>query len=207
MIVTRAPLKRFVDPARPITYGIVQAGEHVEDGVPYIRPIDMDGNNGVPDPSRLLRTAPEIAQAYSRSTVREGDLIVSIGPSYGKVMIVPNELDGANLTQGTARVAPAAGVEADYLFWALQTDEVRAYWDASVGGATFRALNLEPLSRTPIPFLDSVAQRRVVRFLRSETGRVDDLARMLAEQMELLRERRQALITSAISNEQSVRGG
>ena len=30
-------LEEACDPARPITYGIVQAGHHVPDGVPYIR--------------------------------------------------------------------------------------------------------------------------------------------------------------------------
>jgi type I restriction enzyme S subunit len=65
----------------------------------------MTDEGGVPVPQDLKRTAPEIAAAYSRSAVRKGDLVVSIGPSYGKVMVVPDELDGANLTQGTrARV-------------------------------------------------------------------------------------------------------
>ena len=39
-------LKRVVDAKRPVTYGIVQCGPDYPDGVPYIRPIDMDEERG-----------------------------------------------------------------------------------------------------------------------------------------------------------------
>jgi type I restriction enzyme S subunit len=169
------PLKRFVDAHRPITYGIVQAGEDVEDGVPYIRPIDMDEHNGVRDPAALRKTAREIAAAYTRSTVRPGDLVVSIGPSYGKTMIVSSELDGANLTQGTARIAPGPDVEASFIRWALRSSTATEFWDAAVAGATFRALNLEPLSRTPVPAWTLREQRGISDFLDAATARINAL--------------------------------
>ena len=109
------PTKRIVDSARPNTYGIVQCGPNYPDGVPYIRPVDMDDERGVGLDS-LQRTAPDIAAAYARSTVRASDVVVSIGPSFGKAMVVPAELEGANLTQGTARLAPGADVAPRFLF-------------------------------------------------------------------------------------------
>lgn len=154
-------LKRLVDPMRPITYGIVQAGENVPDGVPYIRPVDMVAWARDLDPNALQRTSIEIASQYQRSTVRGGDLVVSIGPSFGKLLLVPDYLTGANLTQGTARVAPAAGVDPRYLQWALRTSAVRDYWAREAGGATFRALNLGPLTRTPVVMHDHDEQRRI----------------------------------------------
>lgn len=169
------PLKRWVDPRRPITYGIVQAGDDVPGGVPYIRPVDMTEHAGVLDPTSLLRTSDEIAAQYRRSSVRSGDIVISIGPSFGKTMVVPNELDGANLTQGTARVAPDTWADARYLRWAMQSRQAIAYWESAVGGATFRALNLEPLSRTPVPSWPSDAQRAIADFLDTETARIDAL--------------------------------
>ena len=204
--MANVPLKRLVDPRRPITYGIVQAGEDIPDGVPYIRPIDMLGNEGVPDPTVLQRTSPEVASAYRRSTIRTGDLVVSIGPSFGKVMVVPRALDGANLTQGTARVAPANGTQVRYLYWALQSSPVIAFWEAAVGGATFRALNLGPLADTPIPEWSATTQQAIVEFLDAATSRIDALVAALggaagANQRSLcglLFERRQALITAVV---------
>lgn len=186
---TVIPLKRFVDPSRPITYGIVQAGEDAIDGVPYIRPVDMVEHAGIPEPGRLRKTAWEIAAAYTRSTVMSGDLVVSIGPSYGKTMVVPAALDGANLTQGTARVAPAQDVDRRYLRWALRSSIALGYWDAAVSGATFRALNLEPLGRTPVPGWDVKTQTRIADFLDVETARIDALIEKKRRMMALLHDR------------------
>lgn len=183
------PLKRFVDPSRPITYGIVQAGPDIPGGVPYIRPVDMDGHRGVREPSELRTTSPEIAASYLRSTIRQGDLVVSIGPSFGKTMVVDDPaLDGANLTQGTARVSPAPGVDARFLQWTLQSKVAVAHWEASVGGATFRALNLGPLAETPVPVIPLVAQRAMAGFLDTEIGRIDALISKKRRMVDLLRD-------------------
>ncbi|MFG2900226.1 restriction endonuclease subunit S [Streptomyces zaomyceticus] len=184
-----APLKRMVDPTRPITYGIVQAGPDTPGGIPYIRPVDMTQSDGVPDAEKLQRTTHEIAQSYRRSTVAAGDIVVSIGPSYGKTMVVPSVLAGANLTQGTARVAPAKNISTRYLYWTLQSAAAKQFWDSSVGGATFRALNLEPLGRTPVPLVPLAEQRRIADFLDAETSRLDGLARTQALLIERLKER------------------
>lgn len=198
----RAPpfllLKRLVDPRRPITYGIVQAGDDVEDGVPYVRPADMHEHNGVADPAELRKTAREVAAAYARSTVRSGDLVVSIGPSYGKTMVVPTVLEGANLTQGTARVAPAEGVDRRFLRWALRSSTALEYWDAAVAGATFRALNLEPLSRTPIPVWEPSIQTRIADFLDAETVRIDALIEKKRRMIWLMEARSFSLLSHSL---------
>ncbi|MCB9609465.1 MAG: restriction endonuclease subunit S [Polyangiaceae bacterium] len=192
-------LKRVVDSARPITYGIVQAGEDVSDGVPYIRPVDMSDEGGV-SPGKLRRTSREIAATYRRSEVSAGDLVVSIGPSYGKVMVVPADLTGANLTQGTARVSADDDlVYSRYLFWCLRSTPIVRQWDYSVGGATFRALNLAPLAATLVPTPPLDAQRTIADFLDRKTAAIDDLIARKERLIELLQEKRQALITQAVT--------
>ncbi|MFF9564345.1 restriction endonuclease subunit S [Leifsonia sp. NPDC014704] len=191
------PLKAMVDPRRPLTYGIVQAGDDVPNGVPYIRPVDMDGHKGVSVES-LQRTDPAIAASYKRSALKSGDLVVSIGPSYGKTMVVPPELIGANLTQGTARVAVADEFSSTFVRWALQSAEVTAFWDAASGGSTFRALNLGPLGQTPIPVHSPEKQSAIADFLDRETARTDAFISKNEELVALLNERRAAVIARAI---------
>ena len=85
-------LKQIVDQNRQITYGIVQAGPNKKGGIPYIRPADMTDEVGVKDYDGLLRTAPEIAADYERSKIKAGDIVCSIGPSFGKLMLTPEAL-------------------------------------------------------------------------------------------------------------------
>lgn len=202
----RVPLKRLVDPLRPITYGIVQAGPPVDGGVPYIRPIDMDGHDGVRDVAGLLTTTPDIAQSYRRSRVRKGDLVVSIGPSFGKTMVVPPELSGANLTQGTARIAPAAGVDVRFLRWALRSQTALDHWEGSVGGATFRALNLAPLASTPVPNLPLDEQIAAADRLDREEQSCRRLIVAKRALIDLLEERRETLIARAVSGDLEIAG-
>lgn len=194
------PLKALIDPSRPLTYGIVQAGEHVADGVPYIRPVDMDEHSGVTI-ANLRRTDPAIAATYRRSSLIAGDLVVSIGPSYGKTLVVPAELSGANLTQGTARVAPARGIDGGYLRWALRSHSAVAFWDAGSGGSTFRALNLGPLGQTPIPVHSFELQRAISDYLDRETAQIDAFIAKNEELVALLKERRDAVILRMVTSD------
>jgi len=101
------PVRRLdavVAPGRIVTYGIVQAGPNLPNGVPYIRTGDL--KDGVIQLDRLLRTSPEIASSYRRSEVMPGDIVMSIRATVGTTATVPQELSSANLTQGTARISP-----------------------------------------------------------------------------------------------------
>ncbi|MBB4755060.1 type I restriction enzyme S subunit [Actinoplanes lobatus] len=164
--------------------------------------MDMTPNGGLKDPSALLRTDPAIARAYRRSAVMPTDVVVSIGPSFGKVMVVPKDLQGANLTQGTARVAPAHGVHPRFLYWALQSTQARQHWEISVGGATFKALNLEPLSMTPIPVAPTDEQRRIADFLDAETRLIDTVRAGRQRMIELLALKRDRLVDELVSGGQ-----
>lgn len=192
-------IKRIIDPQRPITYGIVQAGPHIPEGIPYIRPADMTDEKGIRESAALLRTSVEIASSYSRSKVATGDLVCSIGPSFGKVMSVPDWLDGANLTQGTARLAASPSIASSFLFWVLRSDPSVAQWESAIGGATFRALNLYPLANTYCSLPPLNEQNAIAAFLDRETAKIDALVAEQERLIALLKEKRQAVISHAVA--------
>lgn len=192
-------LKRVVSAERPITYGIVQAGPNIEDGIPYVRPTDMTDEDGIKEGIELLKTSDEIAKSYRRSMVDSGDIICSIGPSFGKLMIVPDSLRGANLTQGTARIAIAINHDTRYFFWCLRSLSSYQQWESSIGGATFRALNLGPLADTLVPLPPVKEQSLIAAFLDYETARIDRLIAKQQRLIELLKEKRQAVISHAVT--------
>jgi type I restriction enzyme, S subunit len=172
----RVQLQEAVNSDRPITYGIVQAGEHVEGGIPYIRVSDMAKPNLTLQ--GMLRTSPDIAARYERSKVQTGDIVFAIRATVGKMRFVPPELDGANLTQGTARIAPGPGIIGRFLFWALQSGPVLEAIDASSKGSTFREITLGRLRTLEIPLPPVEDQHRIVAFLDEMHDRVSDLRNM-----------------------------
>jgi type I restriction enzyme S subunit len=123
-----------------VTYGIVQAGPECDDGVPYIRTGDIvDGEINV---SALRRTDPAIAARFERSRVCTGEIVMSIRATVGTTAIVPPSIDGANLTQGTARIAPGRRTVAAYLLSFLRSRPAQRWVQAQVKGATFREITL-----------------------------------------------------------------
>jgi type I restriction enzyme S subunit len=173
------PLEEACNPDRPITYGIVQAGEHIDEGVPYIRVSDMAKRHL--SPAGMLRTSPEIAARYKRSEVKEGDVVFAIRATIGKMRLVPPELDGANLTQGTARIAPSDIALAHFLYWALQSRSVSELVEIAAKGSTFREITLGRLRQIPVPLPPLSEQRRIVAELDELQAEVDRLKALQAE--------------------------
>jgi type I restriction enzyme S subunit len=140
------PLATFT--MHDITYGIVQAGPHVENGVPYVRTGDMSGDSLVR--SEMLCTSRRIADSYKRSEVRAGEIVCAIRATVGKVLIVPPDLDGANLTQGTARISPNAKTDPAFLLWAIRAERTQRTIAATIKGTTFSEITLGNLRQLPV---------------------------------------------------------
>ncbi|PVC79861.1 restriction endonuclease subunit S [Streptomyces sp. CS131] len=190
-------LMHLTDPYRPIVYGIVQAGPEFTQGIPYIKTGDLKKM----DPASLSRTSPEIHAQFRRAAVHPGDIVIAMRASIGTIASVPAELPVANLTQGTARIAAAPGVDKDWLFQALKTRGVQEQCDLRAVGSTFRTLNIWDLRRITINAVPSARQKVVTRSF-SALDRQHRMVRHAAQrQLTLLAERRQALITAAVTGQ------
>jgi type I restriction enzyme S subunit len=143
-----AELQHVVRDGTIVTYGIVQAGEEFEGGVPYIRTGDIV--NGEIARDGLRHTDPAIAAKFNRSRVDAGDIVMSIRATVGTTAVVPPCLDGANLTQGTAKIAPGARVEQEYLLHFLRSNATQHWIGRQIKGATFREITLGRLRQLPV---------------------------------------------------------
>jgi type I restriction enzyme S subunit len=158
--------------ASDITYGIVQAGPHIEGGIPYIRTGDMSGD--FLDRAALQCTSTRISKSYARSEVRTGDIVMAIRATVGKVLPVPVELDGANLTQGTARIAPNADSDPIFLLWALRYQRTQDSILAEIKGTTFAEITLAALREIPVAApVDLAEQRAIAERMQACECRID----------------------------------
>lgn len=146
--------------AGDITYGIVQAGPHIEGGVPYIRTGDMSGDQLIK--TSLLCTSRRIADNYIRSEVRSGDIVMSIRATVGKVLPIPPELDGANLTQGTARISPNDRVDAGFLLYAIRHQRAQNSIQAEIKGTTFAEITLAALRTVPLATPIHIEEQKLI---------------------------------------------
>jgi type I restriction enzyme S subunit len=150
-------LQNVVREGTIVTYGIVQAGDECPGGVPYIRTGDIvDGKIAG---GELRHTAPAIAAKFRRSRVETGDIVMSIRATVGTTALVPQALHGANLTQGTARIAPGDKVDRHFLLHHLRSRGTQNWINRQIKGATFREITLSRLRELPIVVPPLVRQR------------------------------------------------
>jgi type I restriction enzyme S subunit len=198
------PLKWLTDPERPIMYGIVLPGMDVGDGVPILK-----GGNVKPSRMNLesmARTTPEIEAPYARARLKAGDLVYSIRGSIGDCEPVPAELEGANITQDVARVAIASSLHAGWARWALLAPPVREELASGSLGAAVRGINIFDLKRARIPTPPLAEQMAIASILDTATRRFDELVAAAQCAIDLLQERRSALISAAVTGQIDVRG-
>jgi len=142
-------LAEAVTAGKPITYGILKPGPDIADGVPYIRVVDIrDGDVLV---SSVKRTSTEIAYAYRRSAVQTGDILMSIRGHVGRIGVVPEALEGANITQDTARISVGSFFEPTYIAGLLNAPAIQQHMRGFTRGAAVQGINLKDVREIPVP--------------------------------------------------------
>jgi type I restriction enzyme S subunit len=161
-------LQEVVKEGTIVTYGIVQAGDEFPGGVPYIRTGDIVDGEIVTE--GLRHTDPQIAARFARSRVSAGDIVMSIRATVGTTSLVPDEIDGANLTQGTARIAPGRWTDRLYLLSYLRAPGTQHWISRQIKGATFREITLARLRELPVALTPLGLQHEFTRCCEATGG-------------------------------------
>ena len=187
---------------RKIMYGIVLPGPNVDVGVPIVKGGDVATRL---KQDALSRTSFEIESRYVRSRLRGGDLVYAIRGSIGEVEVVPDELEGANLTQDAARVAYTKATHGHWLLYALRSKGVFGQLEAGALGATIKGINIRDLKRARIPVPPRSEQPEIASFLTAEARKFEGLSSMMRSAINHLKEYRTALISAAVTGKIDVR--
>lgn len=162
---TVATLRDLCEPGRPITYGILKPGPEFDAGVPYLRVADFPGNRLQLESIR--KTSPEIDEQFKRSRLRPGDLILSIRGTVGRLIEVPDELDGANITQDSARLSIGQRVVRHYVYFALLDSSIQLRMQNAVRGVAVKGINIGDVRALQLPLPPYDEQLEIVRRVKA----------------------------------------
>ena len=91
------------------------------------------------------------------------------------------------------------GVDGEFLFRLLQSQSTKAYLFVEVSGVTRFGLGQDAINNIVVPLPSPEEQRLLCHWMNRETARIDGLVSKKTRFIELLREKRQALITHAVT--------
>jgi type I restriction enzyme S subunit len=196
-------LKQLIKSGSSISYGIVQPGDALDDGVPFIQTTNM--SQGTFDLTELQKTTGEIARAYPRSKLDGGEVILGIRASIGAAYVVPESLRGANLSRGVARIIPSNHILAHFLVMFFRSDAVERYWGLSKQGSTFSEVSIETVRELSVPVPPVDEQDEIYKFSKGKLEDLDRIVDRAVQQQIFLQERRTALISAAVTGKIDVR--
>ncbi|RRV25816.1 restriction endonuclease subunit S [Pseudomonas sp. o96-267] len=197
------PLKLLVKQGTTISYGIVQPGESLDDGVPFVQTTNM--SSGDFDINSLQKTTKEIAAGFPRTCLSGGEVILGIRASIGAAFVVPAHLAGANLSRGVARIDTSQELSSSFLVAYISSTAVASYWQLAKQGSTFNEVSIATVKELPIPVPPCEEQADIESVLNVSTGRFDALLSKTEHSITLLKERRSALITAAVTGQIDLR--
>jgi type I restriction enzyme S subunit len=170
-------LANLVDPENTISYGVLVPGNDVPDGVPFVRAQDLCLSNHPAMPNKTI--APEIENAYARTRLSGGEILLCVVGSIGKLGVVPDAWAGANIARAVARIKPISDVLRDYLLLVLQDQSVQNYFNSTTRTLAQPTLNIGMIEQTPIPVPPLAEQRRIVAKVDQLMALVDKLESQL----------------------------
>jgi len=132
--------------------------------------------------------------------LQEGDLLITKDGTIGKVAIVKDLQGKATLNSGvflTRQITDHCLTE--YIYWVLNSKVFINFTDYTKAGSTISHLYQNVFVEFAFPVPSLVEQRTIAAFLDRETERIDTLIAKKERQIELLQEKRTALISHAVT--------
>ncbi|MEU3795786.1 restriction endonuclease subunit S [Streptomyces fructofermentans] len=149
----------------------------------------------------LYVTAPS-GPERERSRTRSGDVLVSITADIGSVAIVDERAADANISQHVAMVRPDQGsCNPTWLAYAIKSARSNQFLRMNSYGGTKVGLGLGDVANLSIEIPDLKMQEQSASRITQILSQREDLRRRMAIQRALLAERRQALITAAVTGQ------
>lgn len=192
-------LEHVTSPLRLIQYGILKPGQDVPGGVPYVKVMNIRDDEVKLDTIR--HTTPEIHANYLRSSLREGDLLLTIRGTVGRLAFVPQELDGGNITQDTVRIDVLPAMCPRFVFWYLHSPMAERYFRENQKGVAVRGINVGDVRPMEIPVPSRAEQDEVVRRIEAAFSRIDRMTEEASRAAHLLDRLDERLLAKAFRGE------
>ena len=145
-------------------------------------------------------------QELKQYQIATGDILISCVGTFGKIAIVPSETEPGIINPRLMRLRCSTAVKAEYLVAMLRSIVVFEQFSLLSRGGTMDVINIGILNEIilPVPKMDE--QERILSFIDNEIAKLDELTTEANRAIELLKERRTALISAAVTGKIDVRG-
>jgi type I restriction enzyme S subunit len=176
----------------------------VSTGVPYVQATHIKNGKVNFDDAYFVREA--WSNSHAKSILKEGDvLIVQTGAGTGDVGIVTKDEEGFNCHALIILQPINEVISGEFLSTSLQSQYGYSVLYSIRTGGMHPHLNCGEVQYVKLPIPSRVEQDAIIQYLRTQNEKFDVLMEKAQRQIGLLRERRAALISAAVTGKIDVR--
>ncbi|EKY6686695.1 restriction endonuclease subunit S [Escherichia coli] len=179
---------------KQISYGIVQTGDNLPNGIPCLRVVDL--TRDVMRLEDMIKTSEETNKAYRKTILEKDEIVMALRGEIGLARLIDDNLVGANITRGLARISPETKVVLpEFLLWELRSPQFRADLIRRVGGSALQEISLTELRkvRTLLPPL--LEQKKIAQILSTWDKAISVTEKLLANSQRQKKALMQQLLT------------
>ena len=181
----------------------LHAEDYVDDGIPLVNPAHMIDGKIVPDSK--VSVDPDTWSRLSRHQLFEGDLIFARRGELGRCAVITKVEEGWLCGTGSLKAKLNDRLVPEYSYLLITSDGVVSELSLESKGSTMDNLNTETLGRVRLPVPPVGEQKKILNYVKSVLGKYGLLIDKASSAIELMQERRTALISAAVTGKIDVR--
>ncbi|EPS2526168.1 restriction endonuclease subunit S, partial [Escherichia coli] len=144
----------------------------------------------------MIKTSEETNKAYRKTILEKDEIVMALRGEIGLARLIDDNLVGANITRGLARISPETKVVLpEFLLWELRSPQFRADLIRRVGGSALQEISLTELRkvRTLLPPL--LEQKKIAQILSTWDKAISVTEKLLANSQRQKKALMQQLLT------------
>lgn len=177
----------------------LKTSDYKDAGVPLIQLNNIRDNKHIMQNMKFV--SDEKKQQLIRHIAFPGDVVIAkMADPVARAAIVCDQYDEYIIVADCVKLTPDLSlVDLDFLVWAINSDVVRFNAELVSTGTTRIRINLGELKKLKIPYPSLQEQKFIAAFLDHETAKIDTLIDKQQQLIKLLKEKRQAVISHAVT--------
>lgn len=141
-------LEDVVVPQCSLSYGIVQPGDDLPNGVPIVRPVDL--TTTFVSRKNLKCTAKEISDSYKRTILTGSEVLLCVRGTTGIVALATDELCGCNVSRGIVPILLKDDVDRFLLYYILMSKAMNQLVQEKTHGIALKGINVADVRLLPV---------------------------------------------------------
>jgi type I restriction enzyme S subunit len=176
--------------------------EYYEKGVPEVRGELIKANGTLDtDLSKYRFIRPTTSDKFPRTQLREGDLVLSVRGTMGKVAIVPEFLERANMTANLIRIAPCRRkIYPAFLLQLLINEKFQNILNVASSSTTIKTIKAPELKSIKFPIPPLSEQKKITEILTTVDDAIGKSDQVIEKTKELKKGLMQQLLTRGIGH-------